>query len=35
VRAGLGDDDERVAAAELGARAVIGVREGLAPRSHT
>ena len=35
VRAGLGHDDERVAAAELGAGSHISVREGLAARSHT
>ena len=35
VRAGLGDDDERVAAAELGTGSHISVREGLAARSHT
>ena len=35
VRAGLGDDDEGVAAAELGAGSHISVREGLAARSHT
>ena len=35
VRAGLGHHDERVAAAELGAGSHIGVREGLAARSHT
>ena len=34
VRAGLGDDDERVAAAELGACSMVSVREGLAARSH-
>ena len=35
VRAGLGDHHERVAAAELRAGSHIGVREGLAARSHT
>ena len=35
VRAGLGDDDERVAAAELGAGSHIGVRQRLAARPHT
>ena len=34
VRAGLGDDDEGVAAAELGACSMVSVREGLAARSH-
>ena len=34
VRAGLGDDDERVAAAELGAGSHIGVRQRLAARAH-
>ena len=34
VRAGLGDDDERVAAAELGACSMVSVREGLAVRAH-
>ena len=34
VRAGLGDDDERVAAAELGAGSHISVRQRLAARAH-
>ena len=34
VRAGLGDHDERVAAAELGACSMVSVREGLAARPH-